>query len=262
MSRTTRAAVVAPLVLAAVALTAPAPAAAAASQAALPPAKQIIDRYIQAIGGRDAVRKRASIRSTGTFEVPAAGLKGDLVLVQTPEKAALTITVPGMGEIVQTYDGSAAWSLNPMQGPRLLEGKELAQMREDAGYGSILRESPQVTSVETVERTTMGGEPCYKVRLTYASGRHVYDCYSIETGLLVAMVMSQDTPGGSVDVTTLVSDWKDFGGLRSATVMRQQAMGQEQVMRLTTIEYDRPDDARAFDPPAPIRGLLEQRKKP
>lgn len=236
---------------------APVAKAAAAPDAALPAARELVARYVAAIGGRDALMRHSSIRSTGTFEMPAAGVKGQMVLVQAkPSKMALTMIVPGMGEIVTAYDGTAGWAVNPMQGPRLLEGKELDQMREEAGFANVLRSSESIRAMETVEKTEMGGHPCYKVKVTYKSGRESHDCYSPETGLLIGMNSKQDSPMGSVEVVTLMSDWKEFGGLKSATRLRQQMLGQEQIMTLHTIEFDGASDAAAFEPPAAIKTLL------
>ena len=160
----------------------------AATSSSLPAARTIIDRYVQAIGGRDAVLRHTSIRSVGSFEMPAAGVKGNLTVVQVaPNKMGMTIDLPGMGQMVTAYDGTVGWSINPMQGPRVLEGKELAQIREDAGPSAMLRPADRVRSVETVERTTMNGQSCYKVKVTTLSGRETFDCYSTETGLLVGM---------------------------------------------------------------------------
>jgi hypothetical protein len=161
-----------------------------------------------------------------------------------------------MGQIITAYDGAAGWSVNPMQGPRLLEGKELDQMREESGFANVLRSSESIRAMETVEKTEMGGQACYKVRVTYKSGRESHDCYSAETGLLVGMNSKQDSPMGSVEVVTLVSDYKEFGGLKSATRLCQQMLGQEQIMTLDTIEYDGAADAAAFEPPAAIKTLL------
>lgn len=231
-----------------------------AADAPLPPAKEIIDRYVQAIGGERAVLGHSSIVSTGTIEMPSAGVKGDLELVQTPEKTAMTITIPGIGELVTVYDGTTAWSINPMQGPRVLEGKELAQMQEESGYASILRRSPHVTKVETVARTEMGGSPCYEVRFTYASGRETSECYSVETGLLVGSKQKQETTMGVIEVTTLASEWRDFDGLKSATVLRQQMMGQEQILRISDIDYGTADVAATFAVPASIQGILKSKE--
>jgi hypothetical protein len=145
-----------------------------------------------------------------------------------------------------------------MQGPRVLEGKELEQLREDAGPSAMLRASDRIRSAETVELTSMGGQACYKVKITYNSGRESFDCYSPETGLLVGMTQTQESPMGSVQVTTLFDDWKEFGGLKTATKMRQQMLGQEQVLTIDRLEFDRADDAKAVEAPEQIKPLVKR----
>jgi hypothetical protein len=231
---------------------------AASSTSSLPSGRAIIDRYVQAIGGREAVLRHKTIRSVGTFEMPAAGVKGDLSVVQaTPNKMALTMNIPGMGQMNTGFDGTTGWSINPMQGPRLLEGKELEQIREDAGPAATLRGPERVRSAETIELTTMGGQSCYKVRIVSVSGRESFDCYSPETGLLVGMTQRQESPMGTVEVTTLFSDWKEFGGLKTATRLRQQMMGQEQILMIDRLEFDRPEDAKAVELPEQVKPLVK-----
>ena len=244
------------------AILAAAPAAGAQAKAdSLPAAKDIVSRYVAAIGGRDAVLRKKSMRSTGTFEMPAAGLKGDLTLVQaTPDRMAMRISIPGLGEIQSGYDGTVGWSVNPMQGARVLEGKELAAMREDAGLRSILREG-EGRKLETVGKSEMGGEPCWQVKVTYPSERSVTECYSVASGLLVGTTATQESPMGVVQVTTLVSDYKDFGGLKIPTSARMQMMGQEQKMTIAAVEYDGVEDAKAFDRPAAVTTIIEQKAK-
>lgn len=229
------------------------------TSSSLPAARTIIDRYVQAIGGRDAVLRHTSIRSVGSFEMPAAGVKGNLTVVQVaPNKMGMTIDLPGMGQMVTAYDGTVGWSINPMQGPRVLEGKELAQIREDAGPAAMLRPADRVRSVETVERTTMNGQSCYKVKVTTLSGRETFDCYSTETGLLVGMTGTQDSPMGQVQVTTLFDDWKEFGGLKAATKVRLQMLGQEQVLTIDRLEFDRQDDLKALEMPEQVKPLVKR----
>jgi len=230
----------------------------ATASSSLPAGRTLIDRYVQAIGGRDAVLRHSTIRYVGTFEIPAAGVKGDLNLVQAaPNKMAMLMNVPGMGQMSSGFDGTTGWSVNPMQGPRLLEGKELEQLREDAGPAAMLRSPDRIRSAETVELTTMGGQSCYKVKLTYNSGRESHDCYSPETGLLVGTVQRQETAMGPIEVTTLASEWKEFGGLKVATQLRQQMMGQEQIIAIDRLEFDRPEDAKAVEVPEQVKPLVK-----
>ena len=237
------------------AILAAAPAAGAQTKAAadsMPAAKDIVARYVTAIGGRDAILKKKSMRSTGTFEMPAAGLKGDLTVVQaTPDRMSMRISIPGLGDILSGFDGSVGWSVNPMQGARLLEGKELAAMKEDAGLRSILREG-EGRKLETVGKSEVAGEPCWQVKVTYPSERSVTECYSVATGLLLGSSTTQESPMGAVQVVTLMGDYKDFGGLKIPTTARMQMMGQEQKMTITAVEYDGAEDAKAFERPAAI----------
>src|SRR5215207_1581297 len=79
---------------------------AAATSAHLPGAQQIIDRYVAAIGGRAAIQRLQSFRATGTFEMPAQGVRADMSMsAARPNKVAMTIDIPGMGQVVQGYDG-------------------------------------------------------------------------------------------------------------------------------------------------------------
>jgi hypothetical protein len=235
------------------------PAQAQTTPSSLPTGRAIIDRYVEAIGGRDAVLRHSSIRYVGSFEMPAAGMKGALTLVQAaPNKMAMTVDLPGMGQVVSGYDGTIGWSVNPMQGPRLLEGNELAQLREDAGPAAMLRPADRIRSAETLELTTMGGRSCYKVKITYNSGRESFDCYSPETGLLVAMTATQESPMGAVQVTTLFDDWKEFSGLKTATKIHQQMLGQEQILTIDRLEFDRPEDAKAVEVPEQVKPLVKR----
>ena len=146
-----------------------------------------------------------------------------------------------------------------MQGPRVLSGRELEAVREESSFGVSSRQGPNVASAETVEKTEMNGEACYKVKLVWKSGRETFDCYSVSSGLLIASIVKQETPMGAVEVTNLISDYKDFGGQKVATRVAQQAMGQEQVMRFTAVEYDLATDSTFAMPPS-IKALTE--KKP
>lgn len=247
---------------AAIALTsfAGAPLAAQTPSGSLPPAKELIAKFVAATNAPAVMAKHSSVRTKGRFEMGAAGIAGDLEISQArPNKTLLRIDLAGIGPMVQGFDGTTGWALNPMQGPRILTGKELDAVREESEFGTSSRLGPNVASAETVERTEMNGEACYKVKIVWKSGRETFDCYSIASGLLIASVSKQESPTGTVEVTNLINDYKDFGGQKIATRVRQQAMGQEQVLTVNAVDYDVADSS-TFALPAAIKALAE--KKP
>lgn len=235
----------------------------APAAAALPSASDVIARYIKAVGGSAALMKVKSVRTVGTFEMPAQGLKGDVVVVQAlPNKMVMTTTIPGVGEINSGFNGEVAWSVNPMQGARLLEGKELEQLREESGFTAILRRAELTSSMETVGKSEMQGQPCYQVKVIYKSGRETTECYAVDTGLLLGATTKQTSPMGTIDVTTIVSDYQVVGGIKTAMKTRMQMMGQEQVMTFSKVVYDGPDDAKAFELPPAVKTMVEAKAKP
>lgn len=222
----------------------------------LPDARSIVDRYVDAIHG-DVMKQNSSIRTVGSFSLPAMGTTGQLEIMQArPDHMVMSVTLPGLGEIRSGYDGEVGWSMNPMEGPRLLTGKELTQQRDDASFESSIRAASLIASMETIERTDVEGTACYRVRIVWKSGRESFDCYAVDSGLLVSTTSKSETVMGTVEATMLYSDYRDFAGLRIPTRTRQRVMNQEFVLTITSVEFGTVS-ADAFAPPPEVRALLK-----
>ena len=221
----------------------------------LPPARQILDRYVQAVGGREAITKAKSSHTTGLFEVPAAGLAGQIdVYAAAPNRMFVKTNFPQMGEVMSGYDGTTAWSVDPMQGPMLLEGKQLEETRVQADFYGRLHEASNFSSMETTGLVDFEGKPAYSVRLVRTNGDVVEELFDPATGLLVGSVATRDTPMGPVTVTSVVSDYKPFGGQLLPTRVVQKVAGQEIVVTISAVTYDAVDPA-VFELPASIKAL-------
>jgi hypothetical protein len=225
------------------------------SAQALPAAREIVDRYVVAVGGEAALRKHTSWKAVGRFSVPASGMAGELEAVQAPGRMFARINIPGIGELLRGYDGTIGWSINPLEGPRILEGAELAQTREELSRGAALRDTTVVSSLQTLEKTTLNGEECWKVKVVWKSGRESFDCYSLKSALLIATEGKTTTSMGEFQYTTDIHDYKLFGEVRIATRVVQRALGQEQVVTTESVEFG-PVDAAQFALPDAIKALV------
>jgi hypothetical protein len=227
--------------------------------AALPPASEIIARYVKAVGG-DEWKSHKSARMKATMEVPSAGISSTMEVVQVfPNSIMEKTTIAGMGEMKTGFDGTVAWSIDPMQGPRLLTGPEEVAMKESANPDNAIRVSADITGSETVEKSTANEQECYKVKHTWKSGRISHDCYSVANGLLISTTTTQPGPMGEVEVTQFHSEYKDFGGMKRPTVITSQMMGQQIKVTLTSWEWDTVDPTE-LALPAEIKALVV--KKP
>lgn len=223
----------------------------------LPAAAEIIDRHIKAIGGKEAVMSHSSSRASGTFGVPAAGISGSVeVFAAKPNRMLMKISLPGVGEVLEGFDGTHAWSVSPMTGPTVHQGKQLEERRFDSEYYGELKAPERYESMTTLEKTTLEGRPVYKVRLVRKGGGEDTEFYDVETGLKAGSVNTRETPMGTITATTIESDYKKFGNLLIPTTIKQSGMGVEQVMTINAIEFDTVD-AKVFDPPAQIKALIK-----
>ncbi|MBP8273737.1 MAG: hypothetical protein KAY59_04865 [Acidobacteria bacterium] len=227
------------------------------AQDALPKASELLAKSVAAMGGADAVKAIKSIRAKGTFEMPAQGMTGTFEMIQArPSLSKLTIEIGGVGSIEQGSDGKNAWTIDPMSGPSLLTGKALADAKGEAMFDAQLFGPDFVKSATTLEKTKFGDRAAYKIKLVtvFDSERTMY--VDAETYFVIGSESVQESPMGPMPSTGSTGDYKKFGALMQPTTIVQSAMGFDQIVRVTSYEYD-VVPMSAFEPPAAIKALIK-----
>jgi hypothetical protein len=234
-----------------------APKSRAAKPAQLPPARTILDKHVSAIGGRQAILGHTSTHATGTLSMPSAGVTGAVdVFGALPNKTLLKVSLGGVGEVLEGFDGTHGWSISPMTGPMLLEGKQLDEKRFDSEFHSELRSDDRYASLTTLERVDFEGRSCYKLRLVRKTGGEDIEFYDVATGLKAGSITTRETQMGTVTGTTVETDYKKFGNLLQPTTVRSEVGGIQQVITITSVDYDKVP-ASVFDLPMGIKALLK-----
>jgi len=230
---------------------------AAVAQDALPKAETILDHYVEVTGGKAAYQKRKTEVTTGTFEMPAQGLKGSMTRYSAdPDKSYSIIELEGIGRMEQGTVGGVAWDKNPMLGPRLKNGEEKAQGLREAIFNGAMNWRKAYTKVETQGVETVDGDECYKLLLTPAEGKPETTYFSKKSGLQVKTTTIAVSPQGEVPVEVAVSDYKDFGGVLQPTKMLQKAAGLEFTITIQSVKVNEDLPADRFEPPAEIKALM------
>ena len=225
--------------------------------ATLPSARSVLDRHIAAIGGRQAVLAHTSTFARGTVSMPSAGVNGTFELYgAAPNKSLMKSAIPGVGEVSEGFDGTHGWSVSPMTGPMLLEGKQLEERRFDSDFYGELKSDDRYASMATLEQTQFDGRPCYKLRLVTKTGAEEIEFYDVATGLKAGSIDAHETPMGTLTVTSVETDYRKFGNLLQATTVRTETGGMQQVIAISAIEYDSVLPT-VFELPTGIRALLK-----
>jgi Domain of unknown function (DUF4412) len=225
---------------------------------ALPKAETILDHFIEVTGGKAAYEKRKSEIVSGTFELPAMGLKAPYSRYSAPDKMYTVIEIEGIGKIEQGVSDGIAWDKSAMQGAHVKSGVERAQSMREATFNSSLNWRKMYPKVETAGVETVGGEECYKVVLTPAEGKPETNFYSKKTGLMVKSLATIESAMGEMQAEATASNYKDFGGLLMPSRMTQKVATQEITMTIESVKVNEAIPAEKFEIPADIKALANK----
>ncbi|GDX86675.1 hypothetical protein LBMAG44_05880 [Gemmatimonadota bacterium] len=223
---------------------------------ALPEAKSLMEKHNAAVGGRAALDKYSSMRLTATMSVAAMGMEASMEVFRAkPNKYVQKIVLPQIGEILQGYDGTVAWTTNPMAGAQLITGEALEAAKSNGDFFANLQDPANYTKAETIELSDFEGRKCYKVKVARGT-RDGFEYFDAGTGLLAGISGAQATPQGPIEATTVFVEYGDFGGLRLPKKIEQRGGPAGATITFTAVEFDKVD-AATFDLPAAVKALVK-----
>jgi hypothetical protein len=228
-----------------------------AQSAPLPPARDVISRHVAAIGGGAAFKAISSMRVRGRFEMTGQNISAEFeALAARPDKMLMRADIPAIGHTEQGYNGTVAWTVDPQSGPRLLKDRERDEAIADADFDAALHLPNRVKSMTTTGQVTFDSRPAYKVNVVLQSGVDQDEYFDVETGFEIGWEARRATPLGVVPTTAVLRDYKKFGLIMQPTTLVQKALFLEQILRVTSVEYD-VVPANAFDPPPSIKAMRQ-----
>lgn len=237
--------------VAAVALAAAAGAAAAQGN---PPAAEVVAKYLQAIGGRDAAARFASRHLTAEMSVPAMGVTAPMeIWYARPNRMLVKMDMAGMA-VASGSDGTVVWANSPMTGPRILAGAERMMALDNANFDNNVDFAKVFPTMETVGERTVDGHACWNVRMVSAAGTEVQNCFDKESGLLIGSIAKQPTEMGEATFDAVISDYRDFDGLKLPTRTVVSSSGQQLIRVIKTVSHGPVADS-IFALPPEIRAL-------
>lgn len=235
--------------------------AALAAAQSLPTAEYVLDRFVEATGGKAAYEKLHNEEIRGTVTVAGAALGGTVVSrAAAPNKSRTVMEIAGLGTMEEGTDGAIAWELSAVQGPRIKTGEELAAALREAAFNAPVRWRELYAKAEVAGVEEIEGRPCYKVLLTPPVGKPVTHYYDRESGLLAKVAMVAASPMGDVPVEIFMGDYREVAGVRVPHSLRQRVISQEIRIAIESVRYNIDLPANAFEPPAEVRALTAKPK--
>lgn len=206
--------------------------------------EQVLDRSAKALMGSNSPDNLNAIIMTGNVDLPQ-GMKGQFeILAKEGGKIYNRVTLEGLNmEVVQACDGTDCYELNPMLGPRLLEGGEKAQLLSTANFKRDMDWKHYYKSFELVGTEMVDGHETYKLKLTSIDGLDMVNYYDAKTFLVVRSDTTVDGQMGRIEAKSFIHDYRDVEGFMLPQEIVTKALSHEMVMRIAEyqINPDIPD---------------------
>jgi hypothetical protein len=219
-----------------------------------PTLDQVLDKYLQAIGGAARVGALTSYVAKGMSAGygPESVPRPIEIFAKAPAQRTVIIHTLD-GDSTTTYDGSAGWMAAPHKPLPLLsltkgelDGARLdAQMMFPGGIKQLLRDSRVGVPTE------LEGRDVQVVQGTSPAGTLMTLFFDRETGLLARSVRYADSPVGRLPTQTDYSDYRDVAGVKLPFKLAVKWLDGLETMELSEVRTNVTVEASKFGKPAP-----------
>ncbi len=179
-----------------------------------PPADQILDKYITALGGADALSRLTSFTAKGTSHLFGEVQEDPAEISAKAPNYLVTVVHQREGDVARTYNGQEAWVMLPLTvigkyslNGSMLEGAKLdAQMAFPGGLKQFF------SSWRVTYPSVVNGKPVYVVQGS-GNGLIATFYFDKQSGLLNRMVRYAGTAMGRVPTQIDYSDYRPVNGV-------------------------------------------------
>lgn len=220
------------------------------ASAAMPQVDDLLDKFVSAIGGKEAVQKQTSRIIKGTMELEAMNMSGSVEgWSKAPNKNAMVIELSGFGTIRNVFDGSRGWAADPMTGLRELNGAELAAAARDADFYQPINMKKLYPKMAVKGKDKVGASEAWVIEAVPAEGDAEKFYFDVSSGLLVRADMERESPQGKMPVEVYFDDYKEVDGVKIAHTMRQVTPAFSLTIKISDVKHNAEIDDAKFGKP-------------
>jgi len=216
-----------------------------------PKIERIVERHLKAVGG-DKLKAIDALRADGEVEV-----RGFTVPFtawwQRPNRSRLDLSIMGY-DVIQAYDGSVAWWLNPVAGvttAQVMPEDFAREMKLWSDFtGPLVDYERKRYKLKYLGKEELKTGEAYKLRVAMSGGVELLVYIDGETYLEVRRTYTQTIEGKSITVHTNFSDFTDTDGVTTPRTIAGVGFGGTAfVMRFKTLDLDVEPDPTRFELP-------------
>jgi len=220
-----------------------------------PPADEVLDKYIQALGGTERLAAITSFVAKGTYQGYDDTEKHPFeVFAKAPGQRTTIVRSPD-GNSTTTFDGRSAWIAGPSTAKPVpvlaLDGGDLEGARLDAELSFPARIKQALSRWRVGFSATIDDREVQVVQGTSAGGALATFFFDGKSGLLLRMIRFTDSRMGRIPTQIDYSDYREVSGVKMPFHWTVTWLDGRSIIELSDVQPNAPIDAARFAKPAP-----------
>ncbi len=215
----------------------------------LPKAEDILEKAVEASGGREAISKIESFHLVGTISAPKLKLQGEVETWWKGGDFYMVQNVTGIGVNRSGKKGDKIWMQETINGLRELEGLEAEQHLWASSLMLAANWQDHFASAKTTGTRTLDGTEVIDITLTSKSGAELKLAIDATTFLVVEQSFDVVNPMGTTPVSMQSRDYREVEGIKIAYQQVTDLDLVELTQTLTKVELNAEVDETKFEMP-------------
>jgi len=215
----------------------------------LPPADQLLDKYLSAIGGAAALQKVTSRVEKGKIDANGHQLPIE-VFAKAPDKRISAMHLPN-GDSITAFDGKQGWLSNAGH-PHMMSAAENDAARIDSDFYFASHVKTLFQKFTVVPGEKIDGHDTYLVFGRNEGQPPLRLYFDQQSGLLLRLVRYAETALGRMPTQIDYSDYRDADGVKIPYRWTLSRPGNRFTIQIDDVKQNVPvDDAKFAAPPQP-----------
>lgn len=209
--------------------------------------EEIISKYEQAIGGKDAFEKLSSLKFDGVLDMGNNRTSQISIIQKAPSFYLSTIQLP-FGKFERGYDGNAGWEKNP-RGAQELNGGDLQDIKLTADFYAPIKFLKNYSALKFSDVKVINGDTVYVVDAKYSDLRRFKFYFDAYSGLLLRQIQYDKTLLGELQTQTDYGDYRNVNGVLFPFEMHVANYERNQDIKFNSITANSKVDNSIFNMP-------------
>ncbi|HKR22114.1 MAG TPA: hypothetical protein VJS17_05930, partial [Pyrinomonadaceae bacterium] len=218
------------------------------ASAAWPTVDDVLARYVEAMGGAEAINKVTSRVIKGTVDVAGVSRGGSFeTYALAPNKSVTVIQAHPMSTIKIGYNGKSGWYLSE-GAVRAVKGAELATLQREADFYSPVRMRQNFAKITMPGMSKIGFREVYVLDLQPLVGPAERLYLDAQTYLPVRINTTRTVGRVSEPVEIYLDDWRSVDGIKYPFSTSQSSPSVKLGFTINEIRHNVTVDQKLFEP--------------